>query len=148
MKDFKVLYQIKTLEGLIVRNFFSKVINEDKVHNIPTPTQMRILHYILESKKDEVYQNELEKAFNLRRATISGVLQTMEKNNLIIRVASEKDTRTKKIILSESAKEIFDNNMKKLLNIESVITKGISKNELDNFCKIIEKMRKNIEFYE
>ena len=75
MKD-RILYQIKSLNKSVVRTLLSNIecsINFDK---IPTPTQMQILEYIIKNDK-EVYQKDLETILNLRRATISGVLQTM-----------------------------------------------------------------------
>ena len=38
-----------------------------------------IIEYILDTDNKEVNQNELENVLKLRRATVSGVLQTMEK---------------------------------------------------------------------
>ncbi len=59
------------------------------------------------TSKKTVYQSELEDVLNLRRATVSGILMTMEKNGIIKRVASKKDARTKEIILNEKVEKIF-----------------------------------------
>ena len=79
MKDVKVLYQIKSLEKAIMR-FFIRDLDVKKLDNccsIP-PTQMQIIGYILENKDKNIYQKDLEKVLNLTRATVSGVLATME----------------------------------------------------------------------
>ena len=69
----------------------------------------------------------------------------MEKNNLIVRVTADKDTRTKKIILNEKTKEIFNSNKKKFEDIEDVIIKDIPESDIDTFLKVIELMKENIE---
>ena len=45
---------------------------------MPSPTQMRIIDYIIQNEDKPIYQKDLESIFNLRRATISEVLITME----------------------------------------------------------------------
>lgn len=108
---------------------------------------MSIIKYILDNPQKEIYQSELEEVLNLRRATVSGVLQTMESNGLITRVVDEKDTRTKKIILDEKTKEIFIKNKEKLDNLEIIAKKDISEKDLDTFFAVIEKMKQNIIEY-
>ena len=100
----RVLFQVKSLDKEIYR-ILAGDENAD-CSKKPSPTQMSIIKYILDNPQKEIYQSELEEVLNLRRATVSGVLQTMESNGLITRVVDEKDTRTKKIILDEKTKEI------------------------------------------
>lgn len=150
MKKNKVLYQIKTLEKMIAQIFFRNQVIHPKVvmkniSNTTTPTQMQIMGYILEHIDEEIYQKDLEDVLKLRRATVSGVLQTMEKNKLIERITYEQDTRKKKIILNDDAKKIFLENKLKMEEIEKVIIEGITDEELDVFSMVIEKMKKNIE---
>lgn len=143
MKEYKLLYQIKTLEKLIGRKF----ICCDKFKNFvpPTPTQMQIVEYILEHPKEKIYQKDLEEILNLRRATVSGVLQTMEKNKMIERVVDENDFRIKRIVLNPIAKKIFKTHEKKMTEIEKNIIKGISEEELAQFLKVIHKMQDNLK---
>lgn len=150
MKQSKVLYQIKTLEKMIARVFLknqmipTKVVIKD-ISKTTTPTQMQIIGYILDHIDEDIYQKDLENVLNLRRATVSGVLQTMEKNKLIERITYSEDSRKKKIILNEEAKKIFLENQKIMNKMEKIITQDISKEELDIFSNVIEKMKKNIE---
>lgn len=145
MKD-SVIYEIKSLEHLIFRNFFFKDCpSETIMKNIPTPTQMMILDYIINSKEDYVFQKDLEQVFGLRRATISGVLHTMEKNNLIVRSIFENDTRVKIVKLSAKTKSIFESNRDRLQELEKVIVRGIDKNKMKIFLNVINEMKENIK---
>ena len=142
-----ILYQIKTLDKMILRVFMQERldIKDFKLKITPSRTQFTILSYLIEHCNEDIYQKDLEDILNLRRATVSGVLQTMEKNTLITRVTDSNDTRTKKIILSERAKEIFKKNKKKFEEIEKIISKDISEEELDTFFCVINKMKKNLK---
>ena len=141
MKNRRVLYQIKSLEKSILRHNKEKSIKDKEI----TTTQMEILLYIFKNEDKDIYQKELENVLNLRRATVSGVLQTMEKNHLITRVTDIEDTRAKKIILNDETKNIFLRHLKQFEEIEKVIVDGISEEELEIFFEVIQKMKNNVE---
>ena len=147
MKEEKILFQIKSLEQKIYQYFLqnhSLTCTYQKISK-PPPTQIQIIEYLVRHMNDEVYQRDLEKVFSLKRATISGVLQTMEKNGLISRVVDETDTRKKKILLQEKTKEIFLQGKAKIEEIEQILLQNISEEELENFWKTLNQMKKNME---
>ena len=139
-----IFFELKKLEQEIFRTFF----NLDDVSKMkrPSPTQMRIIAYMLNHKDTDVYQRDLEGVLNLRRATVSEVLRTMEKNGIISRVISESDTRIKKIILNKKTDEIFQRKRKTFEEIEKSLEKNISEQDLNNFKKVIKQMISNIEY--
>ena len=132
----KILFKLKDLDKMIVRS----LLDQEKLELLPSPTQMQIIEYIINSD-EEVLQCDLEKAIKLRRATISGVLKTMEKKNLITRVISSKDARVKKIILSDKTKKMYLESKAKL---EALITSNISDNEINIFLDVMNKMQENL----
>ena len=142
MEKLRVTYQIKNLNHEIIR-----YICETKVEKkeFPTPAQMQILHYILSKKGDKVYQRDIGNALNLRRATLSEILKTMEKNGLIYKIPDKNDTRIKEIILSDKAIINFETVKKSLNSAENVVTKGIDKKDLDIFLSVLAKMNQNIK---
>ena len=147
MKKYNVLYDIKSLETLFVRTFISEMmVKNEEFKNFPTPTQMRIIEYIVDAEGD-VYQKNLENVLNLRRATVSGVLQTMEKNNLIKRVSSDKDARVKKVILNPETQRLFLKHKNKMEEIEKLVIKDISEENLKIFSSVLKMMKHNINEY-
>lgn len=144
MED-KLLYNLHLLNKLIAREFICN--NKDLFCGDPSATQMIIMNYILNHQNEDIYQKDLEEALHLRRATVSGVLQTMEKHELIERVLCDNDVRCKKIILKEKAKKMFDVKKKEFFKLEEVIKKGLSDEEIEIFCHIIESMQNNINEY-
>lgn len=148
MKKNSVLLEIKSLEKMIFRSLIN--CDKEKVSNfisVPTPTQMQILEYILNHQEEEIYQKDLENILNLRRATVSGVLQTMEKNNLIERVVASNDARVKKIILNPKTKELFLEKRKQMEELEEIIIDGISEKEIEEFLNVLNKIKGNVKNY-
>ena len=134
--------QIKELEILICRLIHSKNPNIVKP---PTITQARIMKYIFENNSKDIYQKDLEKALNLRRATVSEVLATIERKGLFIRSENPNDARSKKIELAQ-----LDNNKKRQMKeqmqqLEQLLIQDISKEELLTFSLVLRKMQNNIK---
>lgn len=143
MDDKNIFNSIKELEKGIVRKIMSET-SHDEMYSKPSIAQMQIIKYILKHDGKTIYQRDLEEVFNLRRATISGILKTMEKNNVIIRVCDPNDARGKIVILSDDAKKFFKEKETLFKKLEIVLKKDISKEELEIFYKVILKMRDNI----
>ena len=134
--------QLKDLEISIVRMLFNE--SKEKLRP-PTITQARIMEFILKNKNNNIYQKDLEKELNLRRATVSEVLTTMEKKKIIKRVQNPNDARSKQIILQEKNLEKQQEIKNKLIDLENILIKDISHEELLTFSLVLQKMKKNIE---
>ena len=111
----------------------------------PTPTQMQIIEYILKHINEDIFQTDLEQILGLRRATVSGVLQTMEKNHLIERVTSKEDARKKRIVLNKDTEQLFLIKRKKLEELEKVVVRGISEETLQSFSRILDELIDNVK---
>ncbi len=140
MKERKISFEIKILDNMIERKIFKGV---DK-RNL-TNTQTRILKYLFNNKDKVIHQSDIEKEMLLRRSTISGILNTMEKNNLIKRSNSEVDARKKKIALTSYSLNKHKEIEKKIADFEKNLLKGISIKEKQNFIKIIDKLKENLK---
>lgn len=141
-----VLYNLNSLDRLIIREFMNE---DDKSVMLPSPStsQMKIMEYIIKHRGEDIYQKDLEDVLQLRRATVSGVLKTMEKHHLIERVVTKDDVRCKKIILNKDAKKIFEEKRKQFLKIEKILLANLTNEEISNFSLTIDKMKKNIIEY-
>lgn len=111
-----------------------------------SPIQIKICHYLLMHQEKIVYQKEIEKLIESRRSTTSGILNTMEKNNLIKKVNSSKDARTKQILLTDASKNLANQMVKQKENLEYQLRKSITEQELEIFFQVTEKIKKNIMF--
>lgn len=76
---------------------------------------------------------------------MSAVLNTMEKNELIVRVGSEDDSRMKIIKLTDKSRKIADILRKDKEAIDALLNLDISSEEYAEFNRILNKIKKNIE---
>ena len=132
-------YEIKTLDNLITREILA-IAKKEGYPNLTT-VQIRIMRYLFKNQDKEIYQKDIEKNFVIRRSTASGILDTMEKNKMILRVASEFDLRTKKIVLTDKYINKIDFLEELIENFQDNLLKGISDNELNTFFSVIDKMK-------
>ena len=137
--DNEILKSLKEIREMI---FKTPEINQYGSFNL---TQFEILKYIILNKDKEIYQKDLEEHLKLRKSTVSGVLSTMEKNNLIVRVGSKKDARLKQIVLTEDTKKIYAKKLKQLKSLETKMIQGISKENLDIFKEVLKEMKNNLK---
>ncbi|MEA4890552.1 MAG: MarR family transcriptional regulator [Clostridiaceae bacterium] len=136
-------FEIRTLSNLIRRH----VDNSQTIKYINNLTGMHgwIIGYLYDHQNNDIFQRDFENEFSIRRSTATAILQLMEKKELITRSPVKYDARLKKIILTDKAIEIHEMVAKEIDQMEELLTRGISGEELGTFLKIIKKMKKNIE---
>lgn len=140
MKERKILFEIKMLDNMIDRKICGSVEKNNLTH-----TQTRVLKFLYDNRDRKVYQTTLEKEVDVRRSTISGVLDTMEKNNLIIRKNSSDDARKKEIALTLVSLNKHKEIAQKIANFERDLLRGITKEEVDTFIEVIDKLKGNLK---
>lgn len=133
-------HQLRMITNLIKRQIIPV---DDKI----TGMQGLILRYIHKEDKDnkEVFQKDIEHKFNIRRSTATGILNNLEKNGYIIRQTSEKDARLKKLILTEKAEMCRKMVERDIERIEAIATKDITEKDLEDFFRITDKIKSNLE---
>ena len=139
--------EIKMLSNMIKRSIDDGRTDEEReAINEITGVQGWIIGYTLEkSKTQDVFQRDIEKAFNIRRSTATGILQLMEKKGYIQREQVVHDARLKKLTLTPKAIELHHVIMKRITEVEDKLKSGLSEGEIMFFFEIMEKIRKNIE---
>ena len=136
-----LLFKIRCLSNLLKRQIAKQECDcEGKDFS---QMQGCILGYV--EKRGEVFQRDLENHFNMRRSTVTKVLQNLEKNGYIIRQSVQEDARLKKIVLTQKAKDINDQVRKKIANTESVMRKGLSEEQIRAFFEVAERIAKNLK---
>lgn len=109
-----------------------------------TGTQSDIVEYLLENKDKEIYQRDLEKLFNQSNPSMTGILNRLEKNGLIFRKVSSKDSRYKQIKLTEKTYEIVADLKKDLLTFNNNYNKMLSESEKEELINLLKKLYLNI----
>lgn len=110
-----------------------------------TDTQGRVLKYIWEeSKSREVFQKDIEDEFDIRRSSVTQVIQLLERDGLIVRESVERDARLKKLVLTEKAIRIQEVMNGKIRELESQMQKDISEEEREILLNLLRKIKRNI----
>lgn len=110
-----------------------------------TGVQAFILKFIYENQKNgKVYAKDIENEFDMRKPTITGILQLMEQNKLIERKSEGKDARLKEILITKKGLDIVNNVDLNVEQVENKLIENISEEELSTFLKILNKLLKNM----
>ena len=94
--------------------------------------------------QEDVFQKDLEAEFQMARSTASGILQSMEKKQLIIRESIPRDARLKRLVLTpkgmEFQMEIIDN----FARIQKALSADIPEKKLEEFYETADMIRENV----
>ncbi len=141
------MHNMSLLEDLKEVNLriFKVIANRYKKMGIAvTPVHSRIIIFLYHNTI-AICQKDIEKFISCNKSTISAVLHTMEKNQLIVRVGAEDDLRRKNILLTDKSLEIARVLEKDKYNIENILESGIDEEEYDIFCRVLNKINNNLE---
>lgn len=142
MNDKSISLEIKKIDSLIVRKIIS--YNKNSINQL-SPAQIVIIKYLIKNKNNIVYQKDIEKKLGLRKSTISGILSTMIKNNIITRTESANDLRSKEIKLTDKGLELDKKMKKKAIEFEKLLQSNIDPKDLEIFYKVTNQIQKNLE---
>lgn len=134
--------ELAKTNNLIARKL--STILSDQVMNI-SPVQISIMRYLVKEKNKPILQKDIEEIFNIRRSTVSGILKTMEKNNLIIRRNIKDDSKSKEIMLTYTTYENLQKIEYDLTNLDLLLMQNIKKEDMDTFLRVLEQIRKNLK---
>ena len=138
-----IINEIKTLEVKIGKRLFQEAKLQE-IKRPPSPLQAKILKYILDHKEEVVCGKDLENYLHVSKATISEVLMAMEKSAIIKRISIPDDARAKRIVLTDTSLERFQELEKNFQSINDELLHGVSKKELECFLNVLQKMKNNI----
>lgn len=132
--------EIKDLDILIAKSLKT---NND-IRHVLNRTQLQIIYYLNKHINEEVCQKDLEIETHLKKASITGALDSLEDKGIIVRKQSKNDKRKNVIVLSKVALKEKDRIENKFKQIELKIKKNIDEDELKQFYSTLDKMKSNL----
>ena len=141
--NIDIIDEIKSLHTHMIRKLFTIETIGNSIR--PKPLQIAILAFLIENKDKNINQKDLEIEFEISKAAISDVLNTMENAKLITRVCEEHDARKRRIVLTEEAYEIYEEMVKTKQEAIDSIIKDISDDDLKKFLEVTEKLKENMK---
>ena len=136
-------FQIRTLSHLVKRTVDQVAFDEQDDH--PTGVQGWILGYLYENQGREIFQRDIQEQFSIRRSTVTGILQLMERNGLITRSSVERDARLKKLELTPRGVELHKRVERSIRQVEDRLSQCLTPEEKATFLTICEKIRAHLK---
>lgn len=132
-------------EIFILSNKLKRLL--DKKHSINGlyVGQARVLMYLYNNKENKIYQKDIEKTFQIRGGTVTGLIDSLVNNEYILRVESESDKRKRKIVLTNSGEELALKSMETIKAVEKGLQNTLTKEENEVFKTISQKINRWID---
>ena len=144
INKLKLGLDISKIDHIISRKMDAAVISS--IDDNLTVSQAYAIDFIFnQCNKKEIFQKDLEKEFDLKRSSISLMLNNMEKSDLIKRVPVTEDARLKKIILTEKSIKLNEKISEVIDSIENKLSEDITLEEIEIFQRVLSKIRNNLE---
>lgn len=141
----KLGLDISRIHHIISRKMDAAVISS--IDDNLTVSQAYVIDFIyMEGKQRDIFQKDLEKEFDLKRSSISLMLNNMEKSDLIQREPVAEDACLKKIVLTERAIMLNENISNVISSIENKLSENITLEEINVFYSVLDKIRNNLEY--
>lgn len=117
-----------------------KVVIEDL-----TIMQKHILKYILlETMHRDLYQKDIEEEFQIRKSTVTGYVQLMEKNGFLTRESDKDDARKKRLVPTAKAEELRGYILDDIKRNEKMMVEGISDEDVTTCKQVLYHVLQNL----
>ena len=103
-----------------------------------TAQQGRLLFYI--NCNNKVRQVDIEKNFQLTKSTVHGLINRMEKANLVIKI---RENNNQFIEISDSCKKILEDVFSQRMECLNKMTQGLSDEEIETLHSLLMKIYNN-----
>ena len=141
-KEQRIGYSVRELRILMNRYVDAKRGKSDFAD--VSFAQGGILHFLLAHQDEAVYQRDIEKEFGLRRSTVTGLLQGLEKNGYVERVSVPEDGRLKQIIMTDRT-IAYGKEIERMVRVdEEVFLRGFSRQEKEALFEALDHIKENI----
>jgi MarR family transcriptional regulator, repressor for mepA len=103
--------------------------------------QGQMMGYIFENQDKGVIQKDLADHFKRTGASITSMLQGLEKKGYLKRVIPEDNERQKKIFLLKKGADLVEEFNEIFMDVEKRITQCLTREESDTFMKLLIKVK-------
>ena len=136
-----IVKQIDQLDRLI-KKYVSQGQDPRKEFN---PTQFNIIDYLMNRAGEDVCQKDLEQETGLKKASITGSLDSLVEKGVVYRQQSKEDKRKNYVKLTDlalSRKQLFDDRIKE---VNMKIVEKIPLEDLEVFFQVLNAITANVE---
>lgn len=141
-EERRIGYQLKALDHMFRRNMEAS-IRKNGFEGMSVINAW-IIDYLAQNEGIDIFQKDIEKNFKIGKSSIAGTLKMMEEKDFIIRQSVKGDARLKRVCLTDKGREYACKMEQGRDDMEQKVCRGLSKDELEMFFRIIKKMQDNL----
>lgn len=131
-----------------VANRFRRLGDENLQKEGITISQLRVIAYLSRHNESVVNQKDLEAHFAIRRSSVTGLLQNMEKSGLLERRGSDTDARVKIVTLTEKGRKLDEKLKSYIQGLEADLMQGFKAEEKELLQSFLLRVLENLESIE
>lgn len=124
----------------IVTNKIKRLLDKKHRKNGISTGQARLISFLYRNRDEVIYQKDIETEFQIRGGSVTGIVDTLVESGYVNRLASERDRRKNKIILTEEGINMALKSMKTVEKIEEDLAMLLNKEEKKYFNQLITKI--------
>ena len=79
------------------------------------------------------------------KTSITRIVDTLEKKNMVVRIADQIDQRMKRVVLTHEGKQLFNHVVPIMEKTREEVRQGISDKEIETFKKVLIKVNQNLD---
>ena len=136
----EIAVNVNILNSRIKKSFFDRL--QANGINI-TPEQYLVLDILWE--KQSLSQQNIANIIQKDKNSVTKIIDSLEKKNLVRRVVDSKDRRINKIELTDEAVALEKITTEVAINFMNDVIKGIDNKDLDNYVKVMRQLKNNLE---
>lgn len=135
MKNEKVVILIKKI-ALKIEKLSIPVLAPYELTN----TQYKIMVMLYTNQDKPVRQTDIEENFSMTNPTVTGIIQNLEKKNLVKRVQNPYDKRSKLVVLTDKAISMRKEIAGLGGMLETQVTKNLTNEEYGQLISLLKKI--------
>ena len=136
----EIAVYVNILNSRIKKCFFDKL--QENGINI-TPEQYLVLDILWE--KQSLSQQNIADIIQKDKKSVTKIIDSLEKKQLVRRVMDQKDRRINKIELTDEAIALEKITTEVAINFMNDTIKGIDNKDLDSFVNVMRQIKENLE---
>ena len=125
------------------RRQFSEAIRQSGAEDL-SAMQGHVIAYLYYCREKDIFQRDIEEAFNITRSSVTGIVKLMEEKGYLTRQSVPGDARLKKLSLTPKGLEHHERAMAAIELVESAAVQGFTQEEIDLFRSLCIRIRTNL----
>lgn len=131
------------VQAQVIKKLYDNSFDDLRIKYGLTMNEIMFLLY-LDKNKANNKASEIVENLVTTKSHISKSIDSLAKRNIIIRIQDELDKKIIRLYISDTANDLLYDLRTREEIINRTITKGIPKDDLENFNRVLEQMKKNV----